>query len=344
MNLNLNKKTQLYKKSNFVLYTVEHGETPFLYYHMIKNVNQIITLPSIYIKQISEATQFMDKHFTEYVYQGSLLWNDENYMFYEIIDAVDFIPSYSTDSWWKVTPYELLYTQMVLVYPIDKYYLSFFKENPNVLFLINGDIKYETPIVGYLGLGESELNEQFLLNDINYKKGYFFGTIEKAYFQSLFTPMNADEDIIMLTNHGYLTDIPKNKKIIIRDNHFYLNDVFIGNVPQHCKSSYTLYDFNEEFIYLKSNKPIQCTDYIKRKTPGCMIRYVLFLKKTSISTKLKKGHDSYTYGKHEPHWFPEYMVKRSDQFAPLSYHYSMDSHLDASYMNQKNKDTLIRIK
>ena len=59
--------------------------------------------------------------------------------------------------------------------------------------------------------------------------------------------------------------------------------------------------------------------------------------------KLKKGDDSFTCGKHEPDWFPKYMVKNSNQFAPLSYHYSMDT-VDTTFITKKEKDTLIRIK
>jgi hypothetical protein len=334
MNLNLQRKTHIHKKSNFLLYTIEQGDTPFLYYHMIKTVNQIITLPTIYLKHVSDALNFMDKHFTDYTYRGTIFWNDENYIFYEIVDTVDFTPTYFNDSWWKVTPYEILYTQKVLTYTVDKYYLPFFKENPNTLFLFINDIKYETPIVGYLGLDETELNRQFLLGDVNYNKGYYFGTIQKAYYQSLYDPK---PEILQFVNNG----ITKGK-VVIKANKFYINDMYIGDVPNHCKGKYTLHHYNDDFIYLKCELlPSNC--FIKRQNNGCMIRYVLFLKKTSIGTKLKKGDDSFTCGQHEPDWFPKYMVKNSNQFAPLSYHYSMDT-LDDSFITKKDKDTLIRIK
>ena len=61
----------------------------------------------------------MDKHFTDYTYKGTLFWNDENFIFYEINDKVGFIPTYFEDSWWKVTPYEIIYTKEVLHFPID---------------------------------------------------------------------------------------------------------------------------------------------------------------------------------------------------------------------------------
>jgi len=332
-----------------MLYTIE-GDTPFLYYHMIKNANQIITLPTIYLNQLSDATTFMDKHFTDYKYKGTLFWNDENYIFYEINDNIGFTPTYSSDSWWKVTPYEIIYTQYVLTYPIDKYYSSFFKENPQTLFIFDKDIKYETPIVAYLGLDSTELNEQFLLNKINYKKGFHFGTIDKAYFESLYADLSPNGNLVKLINYNYIRDTPlKQSTIVVKKNKFYLNDTYIGNVPTNCsKTNYTLHQYNDNFIYLRSDKKLnKCVSYdyyIKRKEPGCMIRYVLFLKKSSLSPTLKRGYDSCSYGKQAPYWFPRYTVKYSDQFMPLSYHYSIDSNLEPDYITKKNKDTLIRIK
>jgi len=347
MNLNLSKQPEIHKKSNFMLYTIE-GEVPFLYYHMIKNVNQIVTIPSIYLKTLKDLTTFMDKHFTEYSLKGSLMWNDENYIFYEITDSIGITPTYYADSWWKVTPYEILYTQRVLKFTIDKYYFSFFKEHPQALFIFDNGVKYETPIVGYIGLDMIELNEQFLLHKINYKKGYHFGTIERAYYDSLYANLTPVGNLIKLINYDYIQEAPNNVAIQVKNNKFFLNNIYIGNVPNHCKNAqYTLEHFNDNFIYLRSDtKHKKCVsdDYTKRKEPGCMIRYVLFLKKTSISTKLKKGYDSFTYGKHAPEWFPTYMVKSSTQFVPLSYHYSINNNLEPDYIYKKNKDTSIRIK
>ena len=348
MNLNLKKQTEKHKKSNFMLYTIDRSDTPFMYYHMIKNANKIITLPSIYLKETSDMTTFMDKHFTEYEYIGTLIWNDENYIFYEIIDTIGITPTYYADSWWRVTPYEIVYTQHVLTYPVDKYYSTFFKENPQSLFVFDKDVKYETPIVGYIGLDAGELNEQFLLHTVNYKKGYYFSTIEKAYYDSLYANLAPVGHSVKLINYNYIQDTPKNSIIEVKKNKFYLNNKYIGNVPKNCNSAeYTLEHFNDNFIYLRSDKKHKkCIsyDYTKRKDPGCMIRYVLFLKNTSISPNLKKGCESFTYGKHEPEWFPTYMVKHKSQFMPLSYHYSIDTNLEPDYIHKKNKDISIRIK
>ena len=69
----MNLKTHKNKKSNFLLYTVE-GDTPFIYYHMIKTVNQIITFPSIYLHTIADATHFMNKHFTIYFFMNFFIY------------------------------------------------------------------------------------------------------------------------------------------------------------------------------------------------------------------------------------------------------------------------------
>lgn len=349
MNLTLTKKTDIHKKSNFMLYTIEMGDTPFLYYHMIKNSNQIITVPTIYLKTINDSTDFMEKHFNDYIYKGTLIWNDENYIFYEIVDNIGLTPTYLADSWWKVTPYEIMYTQKVLTFPVDKYYLSFFKEYPQSLFLFNGEIKYETPIIGYIGIDAIELNHQFLLNKLNYDKGYHFSTIEKAYYDALYADLAPTGNIVKLINYNYIADTPKDSTIHVKNNKFYLSNTYIGDVPPNCnKAIYTLDQFNDNFIYLKSDKKLKkCISYdyfIKRKDPGCIIRYVVFLKKTSLTTTLKKGYDSFTYGKEAPYWFPKYMVRKSSQFVPLSYHYSIDSNLEPDYINKKDKDTSIRIK
>jgi len=349
MNLNLPKKTDIHKKSNFMLYTIEKGDTPFVYYHMIKNANKIITLPTIYLNSVEDSINFMNKHFTDYIYKGTLLWNDENYIFYEIVEYIGLTPLYFTDSWWKVTPYEILYTQKVLTFPIDKYYLSFFKEFPQTLFIFHGKIKYETPIVGYIGLDAIELNQQFLLNKLNYDKGFHFSSIEKAYFESLYADLSPSGNIVKLINYNYINDIPKDGAIHVKNNKFYLNNTYIGDVPPNCnKAEYTLDQFNDNFIYLRSDKKLKkCISYdyyIKRKDPGCMIRYVIFLKKTSLTSYMKRGYDSFTYGKHAPYWFPKYVVRNVNQFVPLSYHYSADSNLEPDYINKKDKDTSIRIK
>ena len=355
LNINLEKNMIFHKKTNFILYTIEKGDIPYIYFHMIKNVNHIITVPSINLNKLGDSTHFMDTHFTQYEYKGTLHLNDENFAFYEIIDNAGFSPTYESDSWWSVTPYEIIYTHHVLNFPIDQYYISFFKQNPITLYLFKGDIKYETPIIGYIGVDESELNQQFLLNDVNYKKekgkGYYFGILEQAYFQSLYTDLSPTEGLIKLVNDNYIRTMTplKQNEISIKHGKFYLNSMYIGAVPPNCeKNNFTLHQFNENFIYLKSDTIIKTCNthnyFIKRKNPGCIIRYVLFLKKSSISPKLKRGYDSFSYGIIAPIWFPTYMVKDTNQFVALSYHWTKDSNLDPEYITKKDKAIIVKIK
>ena len=54
MNLNLEKKTEVNKNTNFLIYSIENTEIPYIYYHMIKDNKNIIKMPNIYIKSITE--------------------------------------------------------------------------------------------------------------------------------------------------------------------------------------------------------------------------------------------------------------------------------------------------
>jgi hypothetical protein len=42
MNIILEKKTIINRKSNFLIYSIEKGETPYICYYMIKNINNYI--------------------------------------------------------------------------------------------------------------------------------------------------------------------------------------------------------------------------------------------------------------------------------------------------------------
>jgi hypothetical protein len=188
--------------------------------------------------------------------------NDENIIVYEIEQNVHgIIPTLYNDTWWIVTPFEVLYSKKVLHFKIDAYYVTFFKLNPQFLFVFNKNIKYEVPIVGYIGIDEKDLNKQILMSDINYKKGhfgkgYYFETLEEAYFKALYSNISSTDNTLKLINRDYInetTDIT-NKTISIKDNKFYLNKQFIGNVPNNCgTNNYVLYKFNAEFIYIKSD-------------------------------------------------------------------------------------------
>jgi hypothetical protein len=358
MNINFQKKTIMNRKTNFLIYSIEKGETPYICFYMIKNINNYITLPTIYMKNIKESIQFMESNFNtfDYKYMGTIDYNDENIIVYEINNFTDgIIPTYYKDSWWKVSSFEILYTQTVLQFNIDKYYITFFKKNPQLLYLFDKDVKYEVPIVAYIGIDESDLNQQILLNDLNYKngyfgKGYYFTTLEEAYFKSLYDDLTTTDQLVKLINKNYINEmsILDNTDITIKNKKYYLNNTFIGDTHPNCGSGkFTLYKFNKDFIYIKSDtkmkKCIESHDYsIKRKNGGIIIRYVLFLKKMSYLKR--KLYDSYCSLKKEPFWFPFYMVKSQTQFSILSYHFTENNNIGPDYITKQNKDTSVLIK
>ncbi len=356
MNLNLNKKTELNRKTNFILYSIEQTDTPYVYFYMIKNANNLITLPTIYLKTIKESKDYMHTNFDsfKYKYKGTMEYNNENMIVYEIIIENNALqPTYVSDSWWKTTPYEILYTQTVLYFKIDQYIIDFFKYNPQFFYVFNKSIKYEVPIIGYLGIDSIELNEQILLGDNNYKndefgRGYYFETLEEAYFNSLYSNSKSNEYIIKLINNNYINELTPldNFNIIVKNNKFYYNSIFIGDIPIHCnKYKYTFFKYNKDYIYLKSSKKMtECSrHYSKRKNEGCILRYVLFLK--NCSYQKKSGYNSFFSFKKEPYWFPYYMVKNQNQMNIISYHFSeKSSKLNKDYIEEIDKNTSIQIK
>jgi hypothetical protein len=357
MNLNLSKKTILNRKTNFLIYSIEKTNTPYVYFYMIKTINNYITLPSIYIKHINDSLAFMEKNFKtlNYKYVGTMDYNDENIVVYEIEQRTHGItPTLYNDTWWNVTPFEVLYSKKVLQFDIDAYYVTFFKLNPQFLFVFNKNIKYEVPIVAYIGIDQSEINNQILMSDLNYKKGHFgkgfyFETLEEAYFKSIYADLSLTEQLVKLINRNYInekTDL-NNRIITIIDNKYYLNNTYIGNVPSNCGSStFVLHKFNEDFIYIKSDKKMQkCKDthdyYIKRDT-GCIMRYVLFLNNHSLLKR--SGYDSYCSLKKAPTWFTTYMIKNFDNVSLLSYHYTEPNNIEQDYITKRDKHTSILIK
>jgi hypothetical protein len=218
---------------------------------------------------------------------------------------------------------------MVLQFKIDPYSIHFFKLHPQLFYIFDNNIKHEVPIVAYLGIDNEELNQQILLNDINYKKGangygYHFSTLEEAYHRSLFDDLTPEDNLIKLPNKKYIhyDTLLENNTITTNDNKFYLNNIYIGEVPNYCNKNTTfkLYTFNNKFIYVLSDKKLKLCQYskdqyIKKETEGYIMRYVLFLK--NINYDLKKGYNSYYYKTNN---LPSYMVKKQSQFLLISYH------------------------
>jgi hypothetical protein len=351
MNLNIEKKTQLNKNTNFLIYSIENTETPYIYYHMIKDHNNLIKMPNIYIKSIQDCNQFMKEQFNtlEYNYIGTINYNDENIVIYELLLLNHVITNiYYNDSWWKVLPFEILYTQTVLQFKIDPYCIHFFKLHPQLFYIFDVNIKYEVPIVVYLGIDNEELNQQILLNDINYKKGnngygYWFTTLEEAYYRSIYDDLTPEENLIKLHNKKYIhyDTLLENNTIITKDDKFYLNNIYIGEVPKYCNknTSFKLYTFNNKFIYILSDTKLKLCNYskdefTKKDTEGYIMRYVIFLKNINYDTK--KGYNSYYYKKYN---LPSYMVKKQSQISLVSYHNSQYKFIDKL---SKNINILIK--
>jgi hypothetical protein len=269
-----------------------------------------------YLEKIDRELSFLKhKNFTHpRTFKGCLNWNNVSYLFYEL-DVIEreFLRA-EEEELWKVTPYEMLYTRMVTDIPIQKECVDFFKNFPD-LFLIEDN---EVPIVAYLGLGESELNEQILLQNKNEKKGilgqgYYFTSYENAEYDAMYKEEN-DDNLIRLENKSHIKDKDiHDNSVYIKDHKFFHDTKYLGEVPS-CNESltYFIYYYDKEVIYLKSTKPHGCKKEAKlRKESGYVMRYVLFLKKHLVGKT--KGYDSYSYDS-------QYMIRNSDHFICLSYH------------------------
>ena len=85
-------------------------------------------------------------------------------------------------------------------------------------------------------------------------------------------------------------------------------------------------------------------EYIKRKENGCILKFVLFLKKNKIVLHKKGNYDSYCSGKMKDNWFPTYMTKTS-VFECISYHIvDQNNIIETEFMDKKNKNVNIHIK
>jgi hypothetical protein len=336
----LNNKPSYNNKNNMILYCIEIiNDLPYIYFLMNKNTNDIIQLPFTNV-----IDDYMKQSFTlsTYEYKGTIEFKDENYVFYKInSNETDFLPCYYEDTLWKVTPFEILYSGTVLQFPIDIKCILFFKSNPEFLLIKDKDIRYEMPVIAYVGIGISELKEQLLLTNKNktngrFKKGYYFNSCEKS-FNSAIYDTNGSDYIIKLVNNSIEDILPiENTEVTIKNGKFYLGHLFIGDVPPHCKkTTYELYYFNEEIIYLKSNEQNLCTSKYdkKREEDGCLIRYCLFLGNHWVGSRAKKNYDSFAYDE-------EYMIKNIDNFVCISYHI-IDKNLE---IDRFKKDVIIKIK
>ena len=293
-----------YQDTVYIPYTVESiNGTSFLVYYMEHKHG---------LTFLQEKTRLPSEH----LYRGALNWEKTSYLFYEIsnLDS-EFLVSKKEDLW-KVTPYEILYSRKVCEESIHPECTNLFKAFPELCF-VKGQ---EVPVVAYLGIGVSEINEQILLQTLNdshgrFGPGYYFKDYDTALYDAYYKE-DTDDFLIRLENKSHLSEKElKDTSVHIEKNAFYHRKHYLGNVPQ-CDTNlkYFIYYYDEEVIYIKSVKPNGCKKEISlRKEDGYVMRYVLFLKK-HLNTKKGAGADSYAGDS-------TYMIKNADDFICLSYHF-----------------------
>ena len=91
-------------------------------------------------------------------------------------------------------------------------------------YVFNKYSKYDVPIVVYIGTGQSLINNYVLLDE-NYKngkhgKGYYFTSLEEAYFHSLYDNLEPTDTLLKLLNNKYINDLTPiaERNIEIKDN------------------------------------------------------------------------------------------------------------------------------
>jgi len=302
-----------YDELVYIPYTLETlNKTPFLVYYLEnknKNISDSHSHSGIgFVRKESKLPQ-------EHIYRGVLNWKNTSYLFYEIGNQDnEFLPTEPGDLL-KVTPYEMLYSRQVGEDKIQMECTELFKAFPHLCFVKENEV----PVVAYLGIGVSEINQQILLQTLNEKhgifgKGYYFKDYADALYDAYYKE-ETDDFLIRLENKRHLSDKEiKDTSVRIENNAFYHRSHFLGNVP-HCNKGlkYFIYYYDEEVIYIKSLKPNGCKKEISlRKEDGYVMRYVLFLKKHS--TTKKSDADSYASDS-------IYMIKNADDFICLSYHF-----------------------
>jgi hypothetical protein len=297
-----------YDEHLFVPYRIENlYGTPYVVYYLEKTKHKKLHF-------LKEKNFISDN---EHSYKGVINWNKCSYLLYEMTHVEREFLSSEDDPLYKVTPYEILYTRDVVGISIHPDCIEFFKSFPTLCNV--GE--HEVPVVAYLGVGVSEIKEQILLQSNNerigvFGKGFYFDTYENALYNAYYKE-DTEDSLIRLENKIQLNDrmIRSDEvEIKIRNHSFYYGKHLLGESNQcNPRVKYILYYYDEDVIYLKSMKPNHCIQETHlRKESGYVMRYILFLKKHSM-TKTQES-DSYASDS-------IYMVKNSDNFICLSYHF-----------------------
>jgi len=295
--------------TNIIIYGIDKIIQPYIYFLCTKK-------DTIQFVQSDNHKEYMRDY--DHSYKGCIFFENENYVIYEYTETEgDFLPTDYDSKIWKVLSFEILYSKKILDIDIDKKLTHFFKQFPDLLCININDTKIEVPVIGYVGIGKEDLNEQIVLQNKNniggmFKRGYYFFDYKEASHYANYE-IDHDEYLLKLKNIS-VTDSLIDFTVTMKDDKFFINNIFIGDVPIHCNKNakYTLYYYDKDVVYLKSNVPNKCASS-KEKRDGIVIRYVLFLNRHYIGPKSKKNYDSFSYNS-------IYMIKSTENFACISYH------------------------
>ena len=131
---------------------------PFLLYLLHKNhKNNTMYFPNFKTenKVMDEATKNINEIFKDWSskphYKGFLETKHNIYLFYEqkyeyVLEKVDY-----HDIWWWASMFEIVNTQKILNFTIDRTVYSLFYKKPLLISLFKKNNKLSSPVIGYLG-------------------------------------------------------------------------------------------------------------------------------------------------------------------------------------------------
>jgi hypothetical protein len=304
----VNLAVNIDRPQNIIICGIDNIIEPYIYFLFPKNTR--ITF---------EKTKDYTEYKRDYVYKGCIFFENENYILFEHSESEgDFLPMTDDKKFWKILPFEILYSKKVLDIDIDDKVVNFFKNYPKLLCITENNYKLEVPVVGYVGIGKDDLNEQIIMQTKNnidgiFKRGFYFLDYKDALNEANYE-RDTDDYLLKLKNISVSDSLLDEVDITIEDDKFFINNLFIGDVPKHCNQNakYMLYYYDKDVVYLKSDMPNRC-ELTNKQRDGIVIRYVLFLKRHWIGSRSRKHYDSFAYNS-------IYMVKSSENFACISYH------------------------
>lgn len=148
------------KVINLCIFNIIEGNKvpPFLLYLLHKNhENNTMYFPNFKTenKVIDEASKNINEIFKDWsskpVYKGFLETKHNIYLFYEvkyeyILEKIDY-----HDVWWWTSIFEIVNTQKILNFTIDRSVYSVFYKKPMLISLFRNQNRLSTPYIGYMG-------------------------------------------------------------------------------------------------------------------------------------------------------------------------------------------------